>query len=498
MEPLPFALVENTTGGYRLTALGRAAAKAGLEPGQLLTDARALLPELKVEPADKPADRADLLRLAGWATRFTPWVGLSGADGLLLDITGVAHLFGGEEALGADLLGRLGALGIEGRAAIAGTPGAAWALARFADAQGGPPVLTSGAEAEGLAPMPVAALRLSEDILSGLERLGLQRVGDVLRQPRAGLARRFPASLLERLDQALGRVGEPVDPVHPPAAYRARLRVPEPLSQESDLIEATRRLGTALAKDLAAEGRGALRLRLMAFRTDGEHRALTVGAALPLQEAGAMARLFAAHLGRLAESREAGFGYETLTLEAVETAPRPARQTGLAGAEGEGPGSPEDLARLADTLGNRLGLGALLRLDRQESYIPERAVLARSVFEAGLPGLDAAGPGWAEQVEGEPPRPLFLLPCAEPAEVTAEVPEGPPRIFRWRKLAFRVARAEGPERIAPEWWRPEGEAHTRDYYRVEDEEGRRFWLYRDGLYGRETQNPRWYVHGVFA
>ncbi len=472
----PFALLRTERQRRMVVAVNRAAAVLGIVPGQTLSDARALEPALEVAEATPEADSALLGRIADWARRYSPWTAADEPDGVVIDITGCAHLFGGEQALAADLTGRLRAAGFAARAAIADSPAAAWGLVRF-----GSPEERRGEALDGL---PLPALRLPAEMVEGLHALGLRRIGDLHAMPRAGLAARFGGRLLQRYDQAFGRLDEPISPRRPVADHRERLTFAEPIATPESIAGALRHLLGRLCKGLEAAGQGARRLRLDAHRTDqrvdDEPQSLSLGTSRPTRDPAALARLFAPLLERI----EPGPGLETLVLSATETGPLSAVQTGLDGEEADG-----GLAELVDRLTLRLGERAVLRLVPRESWLPERCVAPHPPLER-LPSLKP----WAGQ-----PRPLRLLTPPEPVEATAPLPDDPPLQFVWRGVRHRVSRAEGPERIECEWWRGEGALGlaVRDYYRVEDGDGRRFWLFRAGLY-RPGENPRWFLHGFLG
>jgi len=471
--------------------LNAAAEDLGLATGDLLADARAKAEGLQVRDADPAADDAALRRLALWATRYTPtaspWGEDNGADGFFLDIAGAAHLFGGEEKLLADLAARLQKnFGLPARLAIADTPGAAWALSRFHKTPSF--VLASGQEAAALSPLPIAALRLAPDTRSVLRRLGFKTVGSLLDKPRAPFAARFPIELLRRVDQALGRIDEPLVPIVAPPVYHALRYLIEPIFTHDAIIAHANRLMATLVHVLTRDDVGARAVRLCLYNVDGAVEAIDIGLTLPTREVAHVARLIALKLEALAATCDAGFGFEAIGLAVTCAEPMPARQTELTSVTDNGDRT-ERCAALIDVLRQRLGPHSVRRFEPVASHLPERAEM--------LPPIDGEAPAWPEPEQK--PRPLLLLPHAEPADdVTALVPDGPPRRFRWRGVTYDITGAQGPERIGAEWWRHREPKPTRDYYLVEDSTGHRFWLFREGLYGRETAAARWFVHGLFA
>ncbi len=472
-----------------MAAVDPAAETAGVRPGLTLADARALCPTLEARPADPVGDARALGRLADWCGRYSPWTGTDGADGVVLDITGCAHLFGGEAALAEDLVGRLARRGVAARAAVADGPGAAWAMARYG-AGPGPHVVAPGGNRAALAGLPVAALRLPPDIAAGLVRLGLRHIGDLRGVPRAALAARFGETVTRRLDRALNDAFEPLSPRRHRPRLAVRLAWPDPIGHADDIARAGRRLVDRLCAMLAEGREGVRRLDLALYRVDGEVARVHVGTSRASRDPDHLMRLLAERLAGV----EAGFGIETMVLSALAVEPLAAVQVRLGLGGGTAADTAAALAPLVDRLRNRLGPGSVFRLAPHASHLPERAV---SLVPAAT---TPAAREWGET----PPRPLRLLPCPEPIEVVAPLPDDPPVLFRWRRVGHRVRRADGPERIAPEWWRER--APTRDYYRLEDEDGRRFWVYRSGLYrdgseeGEEGEDarPRWYMHGLFA
>ena len=499
----PFVLVLAGAGGPCSTAVDEAGEACGLSLGEPLADARAKAGFLQVRSLDTAADDAALRRLTLWATRYTPTASPydeeNGADGFFLDIEGASHLFGGEERLLADLAARLANFDLPARLAVASTPGAAWAVSRFhPDPRC---ILSAGEEAAALAPLPVEALRLAPDICATLRRLGFKTVGALLHKPRAPFAARFSAKLLRRLDQALGRRDEPLVPVAAPPVYHSLRYLLEPIfTQEAVIALASRLMGT-LTHILTRDDVGARTLRLSLYRVDGDVKTLDIAFTLPTRNAAHVARMITLRLDAAAATDDAGFGFEAVGLAVIRAEPMPARQTEFASTEyGD---RVESCAALIDALRQRLGPASVRRFEPVESHIPERAEVL-----TGINGERSQFPPLSE--EGSTTRPLLLLPKAEQTEVTALVPDGPPRQFCWRGVTYEVAGAQGPERIGAEWWRSpppypppqagegKGGGPTRDYYVVEDSSGHRFWLFREGLYGRETTAARWFVHGLFA
>jgi protein ImuB len=481
----PLATIRTVADRCLLVAVDAAAAAGGLAPGQPLADARALLPQLAVLPADPAGEAATLGRLADWCDRYTPLVGIEAGDGgagagLWLDITGCSHLLGGEAELLEDLAARLARLGHAARLGLADTPGAAWAAARFMP---GNAVLPPGGAREALAPLPVAALRLPPAPTAGLERLGLRRVADLYPLPRAALARRFGGVVGQRLEQALGALPEPISPRRPVPPFAERLAFPEPIGEAASIAAGLSRLLERLCRRLDAAQRGARRLALALHRVDGSRQDLAIGTSRPSRDPAALGRLFAEALGRI----DPGFGIEVMALAATRAEPLSALQIALTRtpATPAAPSGGADLADLIDRLGNRLGFAALGRPVPVQSHWPERAFAL-----AAAPAGDAPWPA-------TPPRPLRLLPRPEPVEAEPVEPGRPPGWFERQGRRHRIAGAEGPERIGPEWWRDEAGA-ARDYFRLEDQEGGRFWLYREE--GREDgpAPARWYLHGLFA
>jgi protein ImuB len=512
----PFVLAIPATGGLRIAAMNEAAEDTGIVIGDPVADARAKADGLQVRAADDAADDAALRRLTLWATRYTPtaspWTEENGADGFFLDIEGAAHLFGGEESLLADLAGRLDRFGLPARLAIADTPGMAWALSHFDAAPAS--ILPAGGEAAALSAMPIEALRLSPETRALLRRLGFKSVGTLLDKPRAPFAARFAEELLRRLDQALGRRHEPLIPVTAPPVYHSLNYLLEPIVSQQAILARACRLMQNLVHVLVRDEVGARALRLNLYSVDGTVEAIDIGLTSPTRSVPHVARLIDLKLEALAARHDDGFGFEALGLAVTRAEPMPGRQSELnvAAAHSTPQDDAERSAALIDALRQRLGPDRARQFEAIPRHIPECAETLTEINGA-LSSLRATDPplsGQANWPTEEKTRPLLLLPQAEPTEVTALIPDGSPRRFRWRGVTYDITGAQGPERIADEWWRApppypppqagegKGGGFTRDYYLVEDGEGHRFWLYREGLYGRETATPRWFVHGLFA
>lgn len=464
--------------GPVIHATNRAARLAGIGAGARVVDVKAVCPDLHVEYADIAGDRLALERLVLWARRWCPWTAPDGADGLILETTGADHLLGGEAAMLVDMETRLSLLGLSTRLAIAPTWGAAWALARYGPVRA---ICAADQVAAQLAPLPVAALRLDGATLLLLRRLGLKTISDLARVPRLSLTRRFArealhANPLWRLDQAMGHLGEPVASREARPRIIARSSLPEPIQDPTAYLPD---LCRDLCTQLTHHGLGCRRLSLSVYRTDGEVSTITAAIAAASRDPVHLRRLFEGKLERI----NPGFGFDLITLEAVTVEPAEIVQTRL---DGESNGDLH-LPHLIDRLVARFGERSLKRPMLNASHLPERA----EKVGAALQGANRK-PTTME-------RPIRLLQTPEQVRVLYAVPEGPPAQFIWRRRAHKVARYAGPERIAPEWWVDRPGTRLRDYFRIEDQDGQRLWLYREGLHGDgRGGDPRWFVHGMFA
>lgn len=480
----PLALIEQRGGAVRLTACDAAALALGLGPGMTLADARARVPELAVTDADPVADLHWLERIADACDRFTPLVEAEPPDGLILDLTGCLHRFAGEGALIAAVEGRMRRWATRLRLAMAGTPEGARALARFQSAP-------ACDEQAALRRLPVAALELDGEREKGLRRAGLKTLGDLADRPAAPLAARFGPELIDRLDRVLGRSDSRITARRALPSIVLDRSFAEPIATADAAMAVIGELAGEAAGILEERRRGGRRFVARLYRSDGHVIDLAVESGLPLRDPARIRSLFEERVGALADPIDPGFGFDMVRLSVPREEPLAAAQLALEGGEAR----EEAVAALIDRLSTRVGRHRVRRFVARASHIPEQTSLA-------LPAVELPEPAaWPEPEPGEPPlRPIHLFDPPQPVEVIAGLPDGPPQRFRWRRTLHEVARAEGPERIGAQWWRrtPGDPGLTRDYYRVEDVRGRRFWLFRHGLYGSERADPRWYVHGLFA
>lgn len=473
-------MIEKQRGALRIAALSLRAAELGLETGLPLADARGRLPELEVVPYDPQGDTAWLGRLARTCLRYTPSVAPDGPQGLMLDITGCAHLHGGEAQMQRTILAHMKRLGLSAHAAIADTPDAARALARF----GG----------EDVGALPIAALAVEDEIRQALRRAGFRSIGELAKLPRAPLAARFGEELVILLDRLLARQNPHIAPHRAVDPITAERRFAEPIGRTGDVMNAIETLVKETAMKLAERGEGGRAFAICLHRSDGHIAQLKIETGTPTRDPALVMRLLHERIDSLVDPLDPGFGYDSIDLVVPHAEALEEKQQGLE-AEQE---RCADIGPLLDRLAVRYGKPSVLRFMAGDSHIPERAaeLCPSSKHVSPIP--------WHRPDLGEPPlRPLMLFAPPQRIEVLAAVPDGPPKRFRWHGRNWRVTAQEGPERIAPEWWRRRG-GHddnpglSRDYYRVEEEGGHRFWLFRHGLYGRETVSPDWYIHGLFA
>ncbi len=438
----------------------------GLHRGMGFSDARAYCPDLQSRPADLKADQQFLHTLARWAKRYCPWVGPEGEDGLVMNVAGATHLYGGEAPMLDDMRLRLGRSGVNVQIGLADTRGAAWALAHF-----GKKNTATGSEQAALAALPIAALRLNEKACVALQRLGVRRIDDLITLPRATVTRRFGPDVLLRLDQALGAQSEEISPLPDAPHYGVRMTLPEPIGLTGDVMAGVERLLARLCSKLKTQETGARILLLILRRVDQSSQQVELRLARPLRDARRILPLFQ----RGVDQVEAGFGIDQLRLIATQIEPVPATQiTHTTSAQHKG------LDDLITRIGTRIGLENVQRFLPADSHIPERSfIIAAAAYS------DPAG-AWP-MIH---PRPLRLF---APEPIDGSGPQ-PPTRFRWRRMSFVAGCVTGPERIAPEWWLPDDNWRfgVRDYWKVETKQGRRLWLFYT------PQNPAWFVQGEFA
>jgi protein ImuB len=476
-DDLPFVLTEKKRGAVHVVAADARAHALGIGNDMTLADARARVPELVALPHDPIADALLLDWLAEGCDRYTPMIALAPPYGLILDITGCSHFFEqGEAALQHDLITRLARHGLSARSTLGSTPDMALALARYG--------------AEDVRDLPVTALPLSGDAHSAMRRAGLYTLGHLADRPRAPLAARFGAKATGLLARVLGELDVRITPRRVPPALSSDQRFAEPIAREDDVLSTLDALCADMAVHLSERGAGGRRFDASLFRSDGHVARLSIETSGPTRDAALLNRLFRERIGSLSDPLDPGFGYDLIRLDVSVTDPLSPEQFCLEG----GSVAEAEIAALVDRLAVRLGRHRLRRLSAGNSHIPEQASLSLPIINAPPPGP------WPQPESGEPPlRPLYLFDPPHRIIVIAEMPDGPPHRFRWRRGMHDVTRFEGPERIATEWWkRRDMTGLTRDYYRVEDRRGRRFWLFRHGLYGSERADPDWYLHGLFA
>jgi len=464
-----------------ILSLDLAARRLGLRPGTPVAKAQALYPHICIMDADARADHAGLERLALWcAQRVAPIAAADPPDGIVIDTTGSDHLHGGEAAMLADLLARLGQSGFLARAAIADTWGAAHAMARYGRERIA--IVSPGAQRHTLADLPIAALRLPPESCTALQALGLVRVKDLAVRPRAPLSLRFGPQIGRRLDHAFGLAAEPIIPIRPDDPIETCRLFAEPIAAPETIARYIGKLVVPLCGRLEALGLGARQLDLVCYCVDNRVESIRVGMARPLRDIARLTRLLCDRI----ETIDPGFGIERMVLRAMLTEGLTPRQSASDLIEDCAP----DISGLIDILTNRVGASALYRFAPVESDVPERAV--HRVPPLAVDEQRRWPDHW--------PRPERLLPNPEPIQTLAVLPDHPPAFFIWRGVRRNIMRADGPERIFGEWWKADAEwTAARDYFRVEDTNGERFWLYRagDGEHG-ETGSQSWFLHGLFG
>lgn len=476
LKQVPFVLASPDHGRMLVRSVNILAQAQGIEPGMALADARAIIPSLQVLE-DKPELADSLLNAIGeWCIRFTPGVSIDPPDGLMLDITGCAHLWGGEKPYLTEISNRLNHFGYDVRVALADTIGTAWAVARFGRETA---IIEQGKLFEALHSLPARALRIEPEITERLEKLGLRQIGSFINMPRPSLSRRFGKSLLKRLDQSLGNNEEEIIPLHPLVVFQERLPCLEPIVTATGIEIALKRLLETLCQRLQKEEKGLRVAVFKCYRMDGKVEQLSIGTNRPSSNNIHLFKLFEIKI----DSIEPALGIELFILEAPKVEEVITEQEQLW--QDKAGLADSTLAELLDRIEGKTGPGHIQRFVPAEHYWPERSFTVASSIDETIQS------SW----KTNRPRPLQILSKPEPIEVTAPIPDYPPMLFRFKGKLHKIAKADGPERIEQEWWLQQGQ--HRDYYCVEDEEGQRYWLFRLGHYD-VAKTYQWFMHGFFA
>ena len=476
LKNLPVVIAAPDRGRIIITALNSIAEVSGASIGMAVADARALIPSLQVID-EQPGRTTKILKSLGeWCIRYSPIIAVDLPDGLILDVSGCTHLWGGEHAYIKEIVKRLKSKGYDTRAAMASTIGTAWAVSRYGQLT---PVIAPGRQVAALLPLPPAALRLEPPVIERLHKLGLLTIGSFIGMPRSVLRRRFGQGLLQRLDEALGNEDEPIEPIKPVEPYQERLPCMEPIITATGIEIALQRLLEMLCARLKQEGKGLRTAVLKAYRVDGKTEQIAIGTNRPSHHIKHLFKLFTLKIATI----EPALGIELFTLEAPKVEDISPLQEALW--EGKPGLDDRNVAELLDRIAGKLGANIIHRYLPDEHYWPERSVkLATSIS-------DKPTISWRDDKR----RPMLLLPKPEPIEVTAPVPDYPPMLFRYKNKLHHIKKADGPERIEGEWWLDGQE--LRDYYIAEDKEGQRYWLFRSGHYAADRSN-QWFLHGFFA
>lgn len=483
-DSLPLVLVGKSENALRIFFVDEKAGELGIHPGLSLSDARARVSELEVIEADEAADRMLLASIADWCDRFTPLVAFDPPHGLFLDISGCAHLFGGERATGERIVSELRSKGFTTHYAIAGTAAATRAIARSASGS----IVETGGEANAIAPLPVVILQVERDIVAALKRAGLKTIGEVALRKRSELVARFGSSFVFYLDQILGKTDTPISPLRHIPDFIVERSYAEPLATTDVIEHALSSLVKSLCEILESQGKGARAMEASFYQTDGAVRRIAVETSTAIRDNKTIERLFRERLEGLVGPLDPGFGFDFIRMSALRVENFNHEEINFDSSSE----NMREISTLIDRLSARFGANRVLKFEALDSHCPERAarlVVAQRATQIALWHKFAEPPRWPLRLF-EPPEPL--------QSVLAEAPDGPPVAFVWRRAKHKIVHAEGPERIASEWWRFAAALPTRDYFRVEDDEGQRYWIYREGLYMRETRQPAWFVHGTFA
>ncbi|MFT3701335.1 MAG: DNA polymerase Y family protein [Agriterribacter sp.] len=475
LKKIPLALRIPDHGRMIVSAANAVAQAQGITTGITVADARAITPKIQVLD-DKPEIWNRLLtRIAAWCIRFSPVVAIDPPDGLLLDVSGCTHLWGGDKPYLTELYKRFKSRGYDIRLAIADTPAAAWAVARFGKDS---LIIAKGQSLDALLALPPEALRLEAATVERLYKLGLRTVQQFIHMPAQTLRRRFGSACILRINQALGVEEEMLQPVVPIPDYQERLPCLELIATATGIAIALEKLLATMCARLQREQKGLKKLCFKGYRVDGKMEQVDIATNSPSHHAKHLFKLFEIKLPNI----EPDLGIELFVLEASGIAEHVAKQEYLWG----GAGGLHDIriAEMIDRMAGRVGIQNITRYLPAEHYWPERSMQQAKMLEEQITTA------WPTTK----PRPVQLLSQPEPITVTAPVPDYPPMSFRYKGILHTIAKADGPERIEQEWWLQQGQ--HRDYYAVEDKEGRRYWIFRLGHYDDKTY--QWFIHGFFA
>jgi protein ImuB len=475
LQNKPFVFTAPVHNRMIITAVNPVAEAQGIRIAMPLADAKAIVSSLEVFD-DQPERGPQLLKALGeWCIRYTPVVGIDLPDGLLLDVSGCTHLWEGERPYLKEIVTKLRAIGYDVRGAMADTIGTAWAVARYGKVT---PIIDSGEQKAALMTFPPAALRLEEDVLARLQKLGLYQIGSFINMPRSVLRRRFGPQLLLRLGQALGQETEAIEPLYPVSPYEERLPCLEPIRTATGIEIAIKVLLEQLCLRLQNEGKGLRTAILKGYRVDNRMVQAEIGTNRPSHNEQHLFKLFELKISSI----EPALGIELFTLEALKVEDvSPSQEALWIGNPGL---KTPAVAELLDRVAGKIGEENIRRYLPAEHYWPERSIRLATAIE------EKPATVWRT----DKPRPVQLLFKPEPIEVTAPIPDYPPMLFRYKGKLHEIRKADGPERIEREWWLDGGE--HRDYYNVEDAEGQRYWLFRSGHYSGD--NSQWFIHGFFA
>jgi protein ImuB len=476
LKTSPFVLRAPSHGRMIVTGINAMAETNGVYTGMVLADARAIIPGLEVQDDIPTLPERLLKRLAEWCIRFSPVVSIDLPDGLILDASGCTHLWGGDRQYITDINNRLTARGYQVRISIADTIGAAWGMARFGK---GSLIIPPGENSTALLPLPAASMRPEQDTLERLQKLGLRQVHHFISMPRPALRRRFGEAFIRRIDQALGSAEEIMQPVQPVEPWQERLPCLEPILTATAIEIALQRLLDTLCRRLQKEQKGLRSASFQAYRMDGKMVEIQIGTNRPTHHTEHLYKLFEIKLQEMAPEP----GIELFVLVAGKVEDHIPVQLAITG---KGGGLQDTrIAELLDRIAGKFGPHIVQRYLPDEHHWPERSIrTASSLQEKPI-----------TEWRTDRPRPIQLLPKPELIEVTAPIPDYPPMMFRYKGKLYTIKKADGPERIEREWWLDEGE--HRDYYAVEDDQGRRYWLFRSGHYSEEKK-WQWYLCGFFA